>query len=117
MFFISFDQRIDPSAVLANLEVTAGNNPVQVKLATKDEIKDDKTLSSRIEHAGDGRWMAFRALEPLPPDTSIVVRVKQGTPSAEGPLVTRQDQTYSFHTYSPLIIVEHGCSWGDDGIG
>ena len=114
MFFISFDQRIDPSAVLANLEVTAGNNPVQVKLATDDEIKDDKTLSSRIEHAGDGRWMAFRALEPLPPDTSIVVRVKQGTPSAEGPLVTLQDQTYSFHTYSPLKIVEHGCSWGGD---
>jgi len=114
MFFISFDQRIDPSAVLANLEVTAGNNSVQVKLATEDEIKDDKTLSSRIEHAGDGRWMAFRALEPLPPDTSIVVRVKQGTPSAEGPLVTLQDQTYSFHTYSPLKIVEHGCSWGDD---
>jgi hypothetical protein len=114
MFFISFDQRIDPSAVLANLEVTAGNSPVQVKLATDDEIKDDKTLSSRIEHAGDGRWMAFRALEPLPPDTSIVVRVKQGTPSAEGPLVTLQDQTYSFHTYSPLKIVEHGCSWGGD---
>lgn len=114
MFFISFDQRIDPSAVLANLEVTAGNSPVQVKLATDDEIKDDKTLSSRIENAGDGRWMAFRALEPLPPDTSIVVRVKQGTPSAEGPLVTLQDQTYSFHTYSPLKIVEHGCSWGGD---
>ncbi|MGB2954458.1 MAG: alpha-2-macroglobulin family protein [Anaerolineales bacterium] len=114
MFFISFDQRIDPSAVLANLEVTAGNNPVQVKLATKDEIKDDKTLSSRIEYTGDGRWMAFRVLEPLPPDTSIVVRVKQGTPSAEGPLVTLQDQTYSFHTYAPLKIVEHGCSWGGD---
>jgi len=114
MFFISFDQRIDPSAVMANLQVTAGNYPVQVKLATEDEIKDDKTLSSRIKNAGDGRWMAFRVLEPLPPDTSIIVRVKQGTPSAEGPLVTLQDQTYSFHTYSPLKIVEHGCSWGGD---
>jgi len=114
MFFISFDQRIDPSAVLANLQVTAGNNPVQIKLATEDEIKDDKTLSSRIEYASEGRWMAFHVLEPLPPDTSITVRVKQGTPSAEGPLVTLQDQTYSFHTYSPLKIVEHGCSWGGD---
>jgi hypothetical protein len=114
IFFISFDQRIDPSAVLRNLQVTAGNNPVQIKLATEDEIKEDEILSSRIEYAGDGRWLAFRVLEPLPPDTSITVNVKQGTPSAEGPLVTLQDQTYSFHTYSPLKIVEHGCSWGGD---
>jgi len=33
MFFISFDQRIDPSDVLASREVPAGNSPVQVILA------------------------------------------------------------------------------------
>ena len=114
LFFISFDQRIDQSAVLNNIQVTAGNLPVQVKLATEDEIKEDETITRRIEYAGEGRWLVFGALEPLPPDTSISVNVKQGSPSAEGSLVTKQDQTYGFHTYSPLQIIEHGCSWGGD---
>jgi len=114
LFFISFDQRIDQSAVLKNLQVTAGNLPVQVKLATEDEIKEDETISRRIEYAGEGRWLVFRALEPLPPDTSISVNVRQGSPSAEGSLVTKQDQTFGFQTYSPLQIIEHGCSWGGD---
>ncbi|MCK4800644.1 MAG: hypothetical protein KAS84_01530, partial [Anaerolineales bacterium] len=114
LFFIAFDQRINPSAVLENIQVTAGNSVVRVKMATEDEIKEDTYLSRKIEYAGDGRWLAFRALYPLPADTGITVTVKKGTPSEEGPLVTEQDQSYSFHTYAPLQIVDHGCSWGDD---
>jgi len=114
LFFISFDQRIDPAAVIEHLQVTAGSTPVQIKLATDEEIKADENLSRRIEYAQDGRWLAFKALEPLPPDTGISITVKAGTPSAEGPLLTLSDQSYSFYTYAPLAVVDHGCSWGDD---
>jgi uncharacterized protein YfaS (alpha-2-macroglobulin family) len=113
LFFVSFDQRINPSAVLENIQVYAGNSPVQVKLATEEEIKEDEYLSYRIEYAEAGRWLAFRAVGLLPADTSISVNIKQGTPSAEGPLVTEQDQSYSFHTYAPLQVVDHGCTWGE----
>jgi uncharacterized protein YfaS (alpha-2-macroglobulin family) len=113
-FFISFDQRIDQSAVLENLQVNAGNLPVQIKMATQEEIEDDPSLKYRVESAEEGRWLAFRAVELLPPDTPITVNIKTGTPSAEGPLVTTSDQSYSFSTYAPLQVVEHGCSWGDD---
>ena len=34
-----------------------------------------------------------------------------GTPSAEGPLVTKEAQSYSFRTYAPLHIDDHGCAW------
>ena len=114
LFFISFDQRIDPSAVLDHIQVTAENTPVQIKLATEEEIKADEYVSQRREYAEEGRWLAFRALEPLPADTGISIVIKAGTPSAEGPLVTEYDQSYSFSTYSPLRIEEHGCSWGDE---
>ena len=114
MFFISFDQRINASAVLENIQVTAGNLPVRVKMATEDEIKEDQNLSQRVEYAEEGRWLAFKALELLPPDTPVTITVKSGTPSAEGPLLTLYDQSYSFSTYAPLQVVDHGCSWGDD---
>ncbi len=114
LFFISFDQRIDPSAVIDHIQVTAGNLPVQIKLASDEEIQADEYVSSRVDNAEDGRWLAFRALEPLPADTGISVVIKAGTPSAEGPLVTDYDQSYSFSTYAPLKIDEHGCSWGDE---
>jgi len=114
LFFISFDQRIDQSAVIDQIQVTAGNLPVQIKLATEEEIQEDDYVSQRIENAEEGRWLAFRALEPLPADTGISIVIKAGTPSAEGPLVTEYDQSYSFSTYAPLRVDEHGCSWGDE---
>jgi hypothetical protein len=55
--------------------------------------------------------LAFKAKKPLPADSSIYVLIPPGTPSAEGPLVTVDSQSYSFQTYAPLRVIEHGCSW------
>ncbi len=114
LFFISFDQRIDPSAVIDHIRVTAGSREVSIRLATADEIAADETVKQRSEYAEEGRWLAFSALEPLPPDTGVSVVIEAGTPSAEGPLVTQYDQSYSFSTYSPLQVTDHGCAWGDE---
>ena len=114
VFFISFDQRVDPAAVLEHLTVTADGQKVDVKLATAAEIAEDETVSSLVENAQEGRWLAFRAYEPLPADAEIYVTVEAGTPSAEGPLLTETAQNYSFHTYAPLKLVASRCGWNDD---
>jgi uncharacterized protein YfaS (alpha-2-macroglobulin family) len=114
LFFIAFDQRIEPAAVLATIEVTAEGRSVDIKLATTDEIEKDPNVSRMVEHTGEGRWLAFRAERLLPADTSISVTIGPGTPSAEGPLVTQTQQSYSFHTYAPLRIEDHGCFWWDE---
>ena len=77
-------------------------------------MEADKTVSRLAENAQEGRWLAFRAAQPLPLDTGITVTVGPGTPSAEGPLLTAETQSYSFRTYAPLRIEEHGCAWYDD---
>ena len=114
LFFVSFDQRIDPETVLEHIRVTAGSRAIEISLASQEEIEADKIVSRRVENAQEGRFLVFKALEELPPDTSVLVVIKAGTPSAEGPLVTESDQSYSFSTYAPLRIIEHGCSWGHD---
>jgi hypothetical protein len=114
VFFISFDQRIDAEAVLDTIQVTVGNSKVSLKLATEEDIKSDERVSRLVNNTGEGRWLAFRSKEPLPADTSISIVIGPGTPSAEGPVVTTETQHYSFRTYAPLRINEHGCSYWED---
>ncbi len=111
LFFIAFDQRINPAAVLETVKVSAGDQRVSLKLAEEVDIQADPQVKNLVKNTPAGRWLAFKAQEPLPADTSISVTVGPGTPSAEGPLTTPEAYTYSFHTYAPLRIVEYRCSW------
>ena len=113
LFFIAFDQRIQPSAVLETIQVKAGNRPVSLELAHQADVQADKRVSGLVKNSLEGRWLAFRAQEPLPADTAISITVGPGTPSAEGPRLTQQAQTFGFRTYAPLRIQEHGCAWGE----
>ena len=114
LFFIAFDQRVNPDAVLETIQVSAGGQPVSLDLVSEEGIQADKQVSRLVKNTPQGRWLAFKAKAPLPADTTITVTVGPGTPSAEGPLVTKDTQSYSFRTYAPLRIEEHGCSWYSD---
>jgi len=108
LFLMAFDQRIDPAAMLGWLVVDAGGREVLVRLASEEEF--EKGRDSIPRHT-EGRWLAFKATQPLPADTRVTVTLRAGAPSAEGPLVTQEAQSYSFSTYAPLRIEEYGCSW------
>jgi uncharacterized protein YfaS (alpha-2-macroglobulin family) len=112
LFFVQFDQRIDPAAVLKTIQVDASNHSASLELVSEAEIKADKKNSGLLDQAIAGRWVAFRAKEPLPTDANVQVRIGPGTPSAEGPLVTKEPQYFTFQTYGALRIEEYGCSWG-----
>lgn len=114
LMFASFDQRINPEAVLETVHVSAGGEEVPVRLATEEEVKEDERVNRMAEDAMEGRWLAFRAEEPFPANTTITVDIGPGTPSAEGPLTTESGQGFSFYTYPPLQIMDHGCFWGGE---
>jgi uncharacterized protein YfaS (alpha-2-macroglobulin family) len=111
IIFIAFDQHIDSGKVLEKISATADNRPFEIRLATEDEISENKQISNLVSSHLDGRWLAIIPKSELPADSVINIVVEDGTPSAEGPLVTEQDQSFSFQTYAPLKIEEHGCSW------
>ena len=113
LFFISFDQRIDPAKLLENITVNADGRKVEIKLATEDEIAEDETISNLVEIAQESRYLVFRTYEPLPADAGINVTIEAGAPSAEGPLLTTEAQSYSFYTYAPLKLIDHRCGWSD----
>lgn len=114
LFFISFDQRINPEEVLPTISAAAGSQPVDLQLASEEEIQADEDVRRLTEQAGESRWLVFKAEDNLPADTLITVKIGPGTPSAEGPLRTETEQTFSFNTYPPLEVEEYGCSYGGE---
>ncbi|MEI7847141.1 MAG: Ig-like domain-containing protein [Chloroflexota bacterium] len=114
LFFIAFDQRIDPASVLATLRVTAAGQVVSLQLANTEEIQKDQVVSQMVKNAPEGRWLVFCALKPFATQTQIEVTVGPGTPSAEGPRLTTTAQSFRFSTYAPLTITAHRCAWYDD---
>jgi len=115
VMFISFDQKIDPAAVLKEIRVRDRKKTFKIRLATANEIEADKAVARMVKAANKshhkGRYITFRVDGELPKESSIVVKVLSGTPSKEGPRTTKRDQSYNFTTYAPLRVVRHRCGW------
>ena len=114
VFFASFDQRIDPVAVIEHTQLTARGRGYGVRLASADEIEADARVRRLVEGAQRDRWLAFVSEEPLPRATTVTVTFAAGTPSAEGPLVSAHPQSYSFQTPGPFALRRRRCGWGSD---
>ncbi len=118
VMFVSFDQAINPEAVLKTISVTSKGKKIPVRLATQEEIDASTNLSYYIKQTQPNRWLAFRAVNSdgltenaLPSASTITVSVEKGTPSAEGPLTTEKAQAFNFQTYSPLVFNKGYCGW------
>lgn len=114
MLFLAFDQRIEPQAVLSTLKVRVGESEHAVRLATENEIASDARIQELIAGQQPGRFLVARTVQPLPGDSSVQVTLGPGTPSAEGPLKTTTTESFGFHTYGPLRVVDHRCGWGEE---
>jgi len=96
----SFNQKINPQAVIKKINLSANGRRIPVELAD----------GNIIEEEGEQRNIAFRASELLPLDSEIKVVFEKGLPSAEGSLTTDEAQEFSFKTYGALKLVRTFCS-------
>ncbi len=118
LIYLGFDQRIDPASIVKLLQVgSSQKNRVGLRMATEEEIKKDKAVMGLVESAkkrdNGRRWIVVKPTSPLPKASTIAVTLPVGSPSAEGPLLTKSDQSFSFETYGPLRLVEARCGWGE----
>lgn len=111
---LRFDQRVEPTAVLANLRVRANGRSVPVRPAQRAEIERDPAARSFLSLEPADRNIFVRPVTPLPRDTTIDVEVEAGLPSGEGPRTTERALNFSFRTHPPLRVTETRCSWSQD---
>jgi hypothetical protein len=114
VIFIEFDQGIDAAAIAESTRLKHGGKAIALRVATDDEIAADDDVRELVARAEKGRFAALVAEAELPRGTHFDVVVKKGTPSAEGPKTTANDQSFEFYTYSPLEIVRSRCGWNDE---
>ncbi len=113
VYLAVFDQRIDPSAVLAAVHLSADGAPRGVRPATSAEIADDRAVQQSVDSLPEGRWLAFRPVDPLPADAAIDVDIGPDVPSAEGPITTTVTDSFHGRTYAPLRVEAVECAWGN----
>lgn len=109
-----FDQQVDPEAVLATVQLTAAGDERAARLATAEEIDADDAASRAVTGALDGRWVAFRPVDPLPAASDLRIEIGPGTPSAEGPRTTSEAARYSGRTFDAFAVTGHQCNYGGD---
>ena len=111
VFFLAFDQAVDPAAVLASVRVEAGGMRRRLRSATDAEIRRDPPVRRLVRETVAGRWVAFRAVDLLPGHTSVRVSVGPGVPSREGPRRGTARERWSVETYGPLTVREAACDY------
>ena len=113
VFVATFDQRVDVDAVVATIELTAGDDARDVRPATAAEIEADDRARQIVEEAEEGRWVAFRPEEALPNGSPLEIAIGPETPSAEGPRTTTKASVHTATTYAELEIARHECGYGE----
>ncbi len=109
LMFVELDQRIDPVAVLKTINVTTAKSQPPLRLATNEEIEADWQVKDLVKRAEKDRWLAFRAIDPLPGNSEIAVTIGPGTPSMEGPRTTTVRHEFNFYTFGPFRIIKSDC--------
>ena len=105
VIFLRFNQDIQTRAVVEKLRLLAGSEPLKLREASSQEVLLDDRVAALSKEAGPKRWLAAVATQELRPGQSYTVEIPAGTPSAEGPLLTKEPQSFNFSTYDPLSIV------------
>ncbi len=116
LVFIAFDQKINPEAMIKSISVTSVGKPFLIRLATEEEISKDETIKEYVKSAKPQSWLVFRPINAdgttenvLPYDSKIEVTVQKGAPSAEGPLTTTINQSFSFRSQGEMRFVKGSC--------
>jgi hypothetical protein len=112
LFIATFDQRVDPAAVINSITLDAGGAKAPVRQATAAEVIADDSVHQISQDALGGRWVAFRPVSPLPNGTKLTISIGPGTPSAEGPRLTTTASAHTATTFSALGVTGTECGYG-----
>ena len=106
-FILSFDQKIDPEAVLKTIQLKGNNskNGGKLVLLSEEEVKKNKHLKWIHSNALPSQWMAFKLSSELEKNTNYTLQIGPGTPSTEGNRLTTSAINVNFKTYPPFSII------------
>ncbi|MFM2320524.1 MAG: hypothetical protein RLZZ215_3145 [Pseudomonadota bacterium] len=109
--FLSFNQRINPQALLPFIQAEANGKPVKLRLAAAEEIKAVSELEDLVKQARPEQFLVLKLAQTLPTNTKVVLKLAAQAPSAEGSRLASAQSLYAFSTYAPLRMTEKTCGY------
>lgn len=111
LLFAGFDQAINADDVLSHMRMEVSGDRVAVRKLNADELEDEdvRLLIEASDKRGPNRYLAFTVKNPLPKAADVYVGFPEGLPSAEGPLRTTSEQSFTFRTFDPLVVEDQNC--------
>jgi hypothetical protein len=107
---LTFDQRVDPEAVLASARVEAGAATHELRVIPLSDLQAiDTALAETARQAPEGTWVAFRPLAPLPAGVEATLRLGPDLTSLEGPLPAGRAQEMRFRVRGDLELLSVPC--------
>lgn len=113
---LAFNQAVSPTVVAEQLQCKVGGRRYALALdkPAEDPFAHDASSDVAVKRRiFEERNVFLRPVEPLPLASEVRCTLPRGFKGAEGPDATREDQTFAFHTYEPLVLRELRCGWSD----
>ncbi|MGM9998649.1 MAG: alpha-2-macroglobulin family protein [Candidatus Bruticola sp.] len=122
--YVVFNQKIDREKMRQQLVLAEKGRlsaRTEINFLALKQLPQDSKVSRVLQNVPEDHWVAFKPAYPLKAASDYSVILPKGSSSAEGPLTTEAEQSFSFHTFNPLEISGTNCesSWrnGELGVG
>ncbi|MBV70544.1 MAG: hypothetical protein CMH52_04265, partial [Myxococcales bacterium] len=109
--YVKFDQNVVTEGVAKHVQLMGDGNTKKIKRATAAEVKTIKTSLRGFKEAEINRWIIFKPLSELKPDTAYAVSLQAGIHSLEGPRPSNRSYDFRFRTYPPLKVLSVRCGY------
>ncbi len=107
---LEFNQAIDIARLKPFLAVQAGGQELEFVVIKRDVFDLPADLQRFLAGVPAERTVILQPLQNAAPNTTVTVEVAAGAPSAEGPLLSRVRDMFTFRTFGGLEIVGQSCA-------
>ncbi len=104
---VAFNQTIAAEAVMQVIHLEVKGIRYPLVLAPEATWSVDPAVKSFVARHGQDRTVVFRPRDLLPNAAQVSVQVGPGVPSAEGPRLGEDQNTYNFRTYGELQLMRY----------
>ena len=107
VLFLAFDQTIEPKEIINVIKCELGkskkSHPLTM-LSSNRAMLEYPVIRPFIQNSNDNKWLALIPTKPFPYDTKVTITIGPNIPSAEGPVKSDIEDSFSFNTV-PIFAV------------
>eukprot|EP01114_Cavostelium_apophysatum_P022326 TRINITY_DN803_c0_g1_i1.p1 TRINITY_DN803_c0_g1~~TRINITY_DN803_c0_g1_i1.p1 ORF type:complete len:3646 (-),score=1090.84 TRINITY_DN803_c0_g1_i1:14-10951(-) len=104
VFFVEFDQRVNPGQVIPSIKILVDTNKPYAPLEVVEDAREVPELCNLLHIAREGYYVTFKCSKALPNASNIRLCIGPDIPSDEGPLLSPAQAEIKFSTVAAFAV-------------